>query len=82
MRSHAVIHCEMLPSHPTPVGEDATVLDDGDGVNGISIENHAFSECSDLLYIFDTVEAIMIALRNRFNGLTLHSRIYYNNTTI
>jgi hypothetical protein len=61
----------------TVVGEDATVLDDGDGVNGIRIENHAFSECSDLLYIFDTVEAIMIALRNRFNGLTLHSRIYY-----
>jgi len=61
----------------TVVGEDATVLDDVDGVNGIRIENHAFSECSDLLYIFDTVEAIVIALRNRFNGLTLHSRIYY-----
>jgi len=39
MRSHAVSHCEMLPSHPTPVGEDATVLDDGDGVNGINRES-------------------------------------------
>jgi hypothetical protein len=38
---------------------------------------HAFSYCRDLLRIFGTDEAIVNALRNRFNGLPVHSKMYY-----
>jgi hypothetical protein len=40
---------------------------------------HAFWCCLDLLQIFNTVEGIEDALRNRFSGLThsLHSMMYY-----
>jgi hypothetical protein len=37
----------------------------------------AFEHCHDLLQIFDTEEAIEIALQNRFDELPLHSSIYY-----
>jgi hypothetical protein len=33
--------------------------------------------CSDLLHIFGTEEAIVNALRNRFAGLPIHSKMYY-----
>jgi hypothetical protein len=41
--------------------------------------NNAFNDCWDLLQIFDTVDAVVNALRNRFPGLThsLHSIMYY-----
>ena len=44
---------------------------------------HSFSDCRDLLQIFDTDEAIVIALQNRFNRLPIHGKTYfksYHNT--
>jgi hypothetical protein len=38
---------------------------------------HAFINCSDLLHIFGMEEAIVVALRNRFDGLPVHSKMYY-----
>jgi hypothetical protein len=40
---------------------------------------NAFESCWDLLQIFDTVDEVVNALRNRFSGLThsLHSMMYY-----
>ena len=38
---------------------------------------HAFQFCTDLLQIFGTEEAIVNALRNRFDGLRIHSKMYY-----
>jgi hypothetical protein len=38
---------------------------------------HAFNNCQDLLQIFDTLEAIVNALRIRFDGLPIHSKMYY-----
>jgi hypothetical protein len=37
----------------------------------------AFSDCLDLLQIFDTEEAISNALKRRFDGLPIHYWIYY-----
>jgi len=37
----------------------------------------AFSECYDLLHIFDTSEAIANALKIRFDGLPIHSKFYF-----
>jgi hypothetical protein len=37
----------------------------------------AFSDCLDLLQIFDTEEAIANALKRRFDGLPIHCWIYY-----
>jgi hypothetical protein len=41
------------------------------------VSDHAFNDCTDLLHIFHTHEAIIDALRNRFAGLPVHSIIYY-----
>ena len=41
------------------------------------VDNNAFQWCSDLLRIFDTEAAVMYALRNRFNELPFHSKMYY-----
>jgi len=41
------------------------------------VDETAFESCVDLLHIFDTLEAIIDALRNRFAGLPVHSIIYY-----
>jgi len=41
------------------------------------VDESAFNYCTDLLHIFDTKEAIIDALRNRFAGLPVHSIIYY-----
>ena len=38
---------------------------------------NAFVYCSDLLHIFGTQQAIADALRNRFNRLPVHSKMYY-----
>jgi hypothetical protein len=37
----------------------------------------AFQNCRDLLHIFGTEEAIVNALRNRFDGLPVHCKMYY-----
>ena len=36
-----------------------------------------FVYCTDLLHIFDTLEAIVNALKIRFAGLPIHSKMYY-----
>jgi hypothetical protein len=41
------------------------------------VELHPFQYCTDLLRIFNTEEAIVNALRNRFDGLPFHSKMYY-----
>jgi hypothetical protein len=41
------------------------------------VAHDAFINCRDLLRIFGTVEAIVDALRNRFDGLPFHSKMYY-----
>jgi hypothetical protein len=38
---------------------------------------HAFGDCTDLLQIFDSLEAIVNALRSRFDGLPVHCKMYY-----
>jgi hypothetical protein len=38
---------------------------------------HAFQFCTDLLQIFGTEEAIVNALRNRFDGLPVHCKMYF-----
>ena len=38
---------------------------------------NAFVYCTDLLHIFDTQEAIVNALKIRFDGLPVHSKMYY-----
>jgi len=38
---------------------------------------HAFVYCTDLLQIFDTVEAIVNALKIRFAELPVHSKMYF-----
>jgi len=38
---------------------------------------YTFDSCSDLLHIFGTQQAIADALRNRFNRLPVHSKMYY-----
>jgi hypothetical protein len=42
------------------------------------VAEKAFQYCWDLLSIFGTQEAIIIALRNRFYRLPVHSKMYYN----
>jgi hypothetical protein len=41
------------------------------------VNENAFINCLDLLRIFGTEEAIVNALRNRFDGLPAHSKMYY-----
>jgi hypothetical protein len=41
------------------------------------VADYAFLYCRDLLRIFGTKEAIVDALRNRFDGLPVHSKMYY-----
>jgi hypothetical protein len=41
------------------------------------VAHEAFGECQDLLLIFGTLEAIENALRNRFNMLPVHCKMYY-----
>jgi hypothetical protein len=41
------------------------------------VRPNAFSECWDLLRIFDTSEAIANALKIRFEGLPIHSKFYF-----
>ena len=41
------------------------------------VEKTAFNYCMDLLHIFDTQEAIVNALKIRFDGLPIHGKIYY-----
>jgi hypothetical protein len=41
------------------------------------VDETAFNNCSDLLLMFDTQEAIDNASRHRFNELPFHSKIYY-----
>ena len=47
---------------------------------------HAFVYCTDLLQIFDTVEAVVNALKIRFDKLPIHGKMYYlsyyNQTTM
>jgi hypothetical protein len=38
---------------------------------------YAFESCTDLIHIFGTEEAIVVALRNRFDGLLVHCKMYY-----
>ena len=38
---------------------------------------HAFVYCTDLLHIFDTVEAIVNALKIRFDELPVHGKMYF-----
>jgi hypothetical protein len=38
---------------------------------------YTFDNCADLLHIFDTQLAIVNSLRNRFDGLPIHSKMYY-----
>ena len=44
-------------------------------VGGITY--HVFDGCHDLLHIFGTKEAIVNALRSRFNELPVHCKMYY-----
>ena len=41
------------------------------------VNQYAFSNCTDLLHIFDTVEAMVNALKIQFVELPFHSSIYY-----
>jgi hypothetical protein len=41
------------------------------------VVDYAFLYCYDLLHIFGSEEAIVNALRNRFDGLPVHSKMYY-----
>jgi hypothetical protein len=41
------------------------------------IDERAFNNCSDLLQIFDGLYELVNALRLRFNGLPIHSKLYY-----
>jgi len=41
------------------------------------VEETAFNYCMDLLHIFDTLEAIVNALKIRFAGLPIHGKMYY-----
>ena len=45
--------------------------------NTVVQEWTAFSECLDLLQLFYSEEAIVNALKNRFDGLQIHCCIYY-----
>jgi hypothetical protein len=40
------------------------------------VSDYAFNNCQDLLLIFGTEEAIADAIRNRFDGLPVHSKMY------
>ena len=50
------------------------------------VDEKAFFNCSDLLHIFGTQQAIVNALRHRFNRFPVHSKMYYlsyyNQTTM
>jgi hypothetical protein len=41
------------------------------------VEQYAFYDCLDLLQLFYSEEAIVNALKNRFDGLSIHCWIYY-----
>jgi hypothetical protein len=41
------------------------------------VDENAFIHCLDLRHIFGREEAIVNALRNRFDGLPVHSKMYY-----
>jgi hypothetical protein len=41
------------------------------------VNENVFIHCLDLLHIFGTQEAIVDALRNRFNRLPIHCKMYY-----
>jgi hypothetical protein len=45
--------------------------------SNIVVAHNAFINCQDLIHIFGTQHAIVDALRNRFDGLPVHSKIYY-----
>jgi hypothetical protein len=42
-----------------------------------AVGENAFHRCQDLLEIFGTEEAVVNALKIRFNGLLIHSKMYY-----
>ena len=46
-------------------------------VVGENAMHGAFRNCKDLLHIFGTEEAIVNALKIRFDGLLIHSKMYY-----
>jgi hypothetical protein len=46
-------------------------------VEDAGVDHSAFSRCLDLLSIFGTQEAIIIALQHRFDQLPFHSKMYY-----
>jgi hypothetical protein len=41
------------------------------------VGENTFQSCTDLLHIFGTEEAIVVALQNRFDGLLVHCKMYY-----
>ena len=41
------------------------------------VTHHAFKDCTDLLHIFGTVEAIVNALKIRFDELPVHGKMYF-----
>jgi len=41
------------------------------------VTHHAFKDCTDLLHIFGTVEAIVNALKIRFDELPIHGKMYF-----
>jgi hypothetical protein len=45
--------------------------------HGTVMGRGVFINCTDLLRVFDTVEAIIIALSSRFDGLIIHKMCYY-----
>jgi hypothetical protein len=42
-----------------------------------AVADYAFQSCIDLIHIFGTEEAIVVALRNRFDGLPIHCKMYH-----
>jgi hypothetical protein len=46
-------------------------------VSNTVVAENAFFSCTDLLHIFGSEEVIVNALRNRFDGLPVHCKMYY-----
>jgi hypothetical protein len=46
--------------------------------SNIVVNENAFLNCKELFQIFDTEEAIVNALKIRFDGLLIHGKIYHN----
>ena len=57
--------------------DNCCVLRNVDLASNTVVSQNAFSWCNDLLKIFGTVDAIVHALKSRFDGLLIHSKIYY-----